>query len=305
MNLTTFIHKVAAAFVSLFVCAAIHAQSNDDVARLLAGLPVTGPLTSFTQNSGWQGHAAAMDKAWKTKEYFQLGPIAAWMAAHAGEYYHSTDTMYYMFSGPDFLYANAFFPDASTYILAGLEPVGQVPDLSRMSPEVLNANLGALRSSMSTLLITHYFVTEEMKGELGRSNLSGTIPILYVLLARMGCTVLDTTYVHSPAEGVRITFSRNDRSQTLFYFKTDLSGGNSGFLLFPTSARPSGQHTQMAWFVRDIVASVAELRRRGVRFEDYDVPGLKTIDGIADLGYEKSAWFRDSEGNLLALGQLA
>jgi len=80
--------------------------------------------------------------------------------------------------------------------------------------------------------------------------------------------------------------------------------GNSGFLLFPTGGRPSGQHTQMAWFVKDIVATVAELKRRGVRFEDYDFPGLKTIDGIADLGYEKSAWFRDSEGNLLALGEL-
>ena len=80
--------------------------------------------------------------------------------------------------------------------------------------------------------------------------------------------------------------------------------GNSGFLLFPTGGRPSGQHTQMAWFVKDIAVTVAELKRRGVRFEDYDFPGLKTIDGIADLGYEKSAWFRDSEGNLLALGQL-
>ena len=80
--------------------------------------------------------------------------------------------------------------------------------------------------------------------------------------------------------------------------------GDSGFLLFPTGGRPSGQHTQMAWFVKDIAATVAELKRRGVRFEDYDFPGLKTIDGIADLGYEKSAWFRDSEGNLLALGEL-
>jgi catechol 2,3-dioxygenase-like lactoylglutathione lyase family enzyme len=80
--------------------------------------------------------------------------------------------------------------------------------------------------------------------------------------------------------------------------------GNSGFLLFPTSGRPSGQHTQMAWFVTDIAATVAELKRRGVHFEEYDFPGLKTIDGVADLGYEKSAWFRDSEGNLLALGQL-
>src|SRR6266516_2452749 len=80
--------------------------------------------------------------------------------------------------------------------------------------------------------------------------------------------------------------------------------GDSGFLLFPTGGRPSGQHTQMAWFVKDIAATVAELRSRGVRFEEYDFPGLKTVDGIADLGYEKSAWFRDSEGNLLALGQL-
>jgi predicted enzyme related to lactoylglutathione lyase len=81
--------------------------------------------------------------------------------------------------------------------------------------------------------------------------------------------------------------------------------GDSGFLLFPTGGRPSGQHTQMAWFVKDIVASVARLKSRGVHFEDYDFPGLKTNHGIADLGYEKAAWFRDSEGNLLALGQLA
>jgi len=79
--------------------------------------------------------------------------------------------------------------------------------------------------------------------------------------------------------------------------------GSTGFLLFPSGARPSG-HTQMAWFVKDIVASVAKLKSRGVVFEEYDFPGLKTNHGIADLGYEKAAWFRDSEGNLLALGQL-
>src|SRR6202171_2135772 len=157
---------IVLAFASVSVCASAFGQNGasiDETAHLLAGIPVTGALASFTQNSGWQGHAAAMDKAWKTKEYFQLGPIASWMSAHAGEYYHSSGTTYYMFSGPDFLYAYTFFPDASTYILAGLEPVGQVPDLSRMTPETLNANLGALRNSMSTLLITHYFVTEEMK----------------------------------------------------------------------------------------------------------------------------------------------
>ena len=101
------------------------------------------------------------------------------------------------------------------------------------------------------------------------------------------------------AEKLGLTPSREVEG-ALFYE----GSGNSGFLLFPTGGRPSGQHTQMAWFVKDIAAAVFDLKRRGVRFEDYDFPGLKTIDGIADLGYERSAWFRDSEGNLLAIGQL-
>jgi hypothetical protein len=225
--------RVALVVAISTISATLFAQNGaslDDTARLLAGLPVTGPLAAFTQDQRWQGHAAALEKAWKTKEYFQLGPIATWMSSHASEYYQSTGTMYYMFSGPDFLYAYTFFPNASTYILAGLEPVGQVPDLTRMNADALNANLGALRNSMSTLLITHYFVTEEMKSELGRSNLSGTIPIIYVFLARLGCTVRDTTYIHSPAEGVKIDFTHNGRSQTVYYFKTDLSGGGSSFL---------------------------------------------------------------------------
>jgi hypothetical protein len=67
----------------------------------------------------------------------------------------------------------------------------------------------------------------------------------------------------------------------------------------------------MAWEVDQIEATVEELRRRGVVFEEYDLPGLKTINGIATVkgNYpskgvgEKGAWFRDSEGNLLAIGQ--
>src|SRR6266851_8879261 len=107
--------KIIAAFGLVGLCTSAFCENGasiDETARLLAGLPVTGALASFTQNSGWQGHAAAMDKAWKTKEYFQLGPIASWMSLHAGEYYSSSGTMYYMFSGPDFLYAYTFFPNA-------------------------------------------------------------------------------------------------------------------------------------------------------------------------------------------------
>jgi hypothetical protein len=210
----------------------------DDSARFLAGLPVKGALEPLTQTEVWRNHANALDEAWFKKEYFQLGPIRAWMAANASEYYNSSNTMYYMFSGPDFLYAHAFFPNANTYILAGLEPVGQVPDLSRRSPEIVGGELAALRSSMHTILNTHYFITKDMRADLGRGSLGGTLPILYVFLARRGCTVLDTTFINSPAPGVKITFIHRGPKQTLYYFKTDLSGGKSGFLSWCAAQGP-------------------------------------------------------------------
>ncbi len=84
------------------------------------------------------------------------------------------------------------------------------------------------------------------------------------------------------------------------------------FSIFQSAGRPSGQHTQMAWQVDDLDTAVAELRNRGVVFEDVNVPGLDTIDQIAEVtgnypsaggAGERSAWFRDSEGNLLGIGQ--
>jgi predicted enzyme related to lactoylglutathione lyase len=63
-------------------------------------------------------------------------------------------------------------------------------------------------------------------------------------------------------------------------------------------------HTQVGFSVADLEQTVSELRANGVVFEDYDLPGLKTVNGIADTGHEKSAWFKDSEGNILAVTQM-
>lgn len=78
----------------------------------------------------------------------------------------------------------------------------------------------------------------------------------------------------------------------------------TGFLLFESSGKASGDHTQLGLDVVDLEAAVKELRTNGVVFEEYDMPGFKSVDGIADLGGGvKGAWFKDSEGNLLALGE--
>jgi catechol 2,3-dioxygenase-like lactoylglutathione lyase family enzyme len=84
------------------------------------------------------------------------------------------------------------------------------------------------------------------------------------------------------------------------------------FAVFLSAGSASGEHTQMAFEVADLETAVAELKARGVVFDDVDTPGLRTRDGIADIegnypsknsSGERAAWFRDSEGNLLGIGQ--
>jgi len=86
------------------------------------------------------------------------------------------------------------------------------------------------------------------------------------------------------------------------------------FVLFESSGASDGSFTQMAFQVDDIEAAVAELQAHGLKFEEYDEPGLKTVNCIADVegnypstnsSGERAAWFYDSEGNLLAIGQSA
>ncbi len=67
-------------------------------------------------------------------------------------------------------------------------------------------------------------------------------------------------------------------------------------------AKPAG-HTQMSFVVEDLSAEVKELKSRGVLFEEYDSPNLKTIDSIADRGPLKAAWFKDTEGNMIGVIQ--
>jgi catechol 2,3-dioxygenase-like lactoylglutathione lyase family enzyme len=81
--------------------------------------------------------------------------------------------------------------------------------------------------------------------------------------------------------------------------------GPSGYIfqLYETSTVGSAQNTQMGWSTSDLDADVAEMRDRGVVFEEYDMPGLKTENGIAFVGTERAAWFKDSEGNTIVISQ--
>ncbi len=231
----------------------VHAQTAtaDDTAKFLAGMMPSAdlPLAPLTQEAAWQRHAKFFDTAFGQLEQRQISRIRAWADTNLAA---PRPTMFYMFSGPDFLYANAFYSKASTYVLSALEPVGSVPDLSRLPRGGIASALYNVERSLGSILSFSFFITKEMKGDLQAGQISGTLPILYVFLARSGMTVKSVGPVAlddkgaayfagenpgpNAVRGVRIIFAGSDgQEKTLYYFSTDLSNSGvkaSGFLKF-------------------------------------------------------------------------
>jgi catechol 2,3-dioxygenase-like lactoylglutathione lyase family enzyme len=80
-------------------------------------------------------------------------------------------------------------------------------------------------------------------------------------------------------------------------------GGGSWVFMYPSAGAGTSKASTAFWTVEDVVKEVADLKARGVVFEEYDMPNLKTVNSIATGGGAKTAWFKDSEGNILAVSQ--
>jgi hypothetical protein len=222
----------------------------DATAKFLAGLPIKGtPLDGYSTEPSWIAHAKDFNLAWDRLDKEQLAKVRAWAPQALGPSHKDDGTMFYMFSGPDFLYANAFFPNASTYILCGIEAVGVVPDIEKIPCDVLPSALANLRKSLDSVLNLSFFITKYMMADLKQTQLNGTLPVLYVFLARAGYTIdsvapvaLDRDGNLVPAgkdtiPGVKIVFfGASGREQTLYYFSSDLRDvpikNNPGFSKF-------------------------------------------------------------------------
>ncbi|MDB6120246.1 MAG: hypothetical protein JWO08_4027, partial [Verrucomicrobiaceae bacterium] len=229
------------------VRAADFASPNQE-ARFLAGLPVDGPLEPLTHEYAWKEHSKEFGKAWAEVEKKQLSKISEWMPQVANHAYEDTSPLYYLFSGPDFLYAHAFFPNASTTIMCGIEPVGPPPDIASLTPESRAAALRTLRKSLEAVLSFSFFKTKDMKVDFQSTELTGTLPVLYLFIAHAGCHIdsVQNVYLNANGEegterdkvpGAKITYhGPSNKPQTLYYFSSDLSDdgikNNPAFLTF-------------------------------------------------------------------------
>jgi hypothetical protein len=247
---------------------AAEAVSADDTARFLAGMmpSADSPLAALTRDPAWQRHARFFDTAFTQLEQRQLSKIRAWSEANLAA---PKPTMFYMFSGPDFLYADAFYSKATTYVLSALEPPGYVPDLTKVPRGGVDAALANVEHSLGSILNFSFFITKQMKVDLHAGQLSGTLPILYVFLARSGKAIRNVSTVAlddkgsayfasenpgaNATRGVRIVFAGSDGvERTLYYFSTDLSNSgvrSSGFLKFCATLAPGNSLLKSASYL--------------------------------------------------------
>jgi len=315
---------VFAGFLALAVAPAHSAETAtpDDTARFLAGLPPApgSPLAALAKDPGWAQHAHFFDSIFTREDANTLSKVRAFSKEHLPQQH---DTMLYMFSGPDFLYATSFFPSASTYVLSGLEPVGDVPQLTSLPRGEVDASLRNIEGSLGSILNLSFFITKNMKTQLTSGPVYGTLPLLYVFLARTGKTVHEVSFVsldkdgnfiaqddagkragrattQSAAKGVKIVFSDgNGPRQTLYYFSTDLSDGGvkiSGFLEFCAKLGPADSFLKSASYLLH-GGNFARVRSFLV---DHSATVLEDDSGIPLAYFDPRKWRLQPFGHYLA-----
>ena len=177
--------------------------SLDDAARMLAGLPpsrVGDGFADVRRTSAWQEHQRTMDQLWRDYEARHEQPIRAWAAREIPDLARSS-SLFYPFSGPDFLFAQAFFPRAETMVLCGLENAEPLPLMSQLTPSEIAGGLSSLRTAISSVIQFSFFITKDMKNDLNASRFRGVLPVLLVFMARSGHQVESVDAIRISAEG--------------------------------------------------------------------------------------------------------
>jgi hypothetical protein len=213
-----------------------------NVAAYLAGLaPKAGtPLATLAAQPTWQGFAKDQDKSWAKYRTTHTDRMNQWAATELDSVRQATTTLFYPFSGPDFLNAFTLFPTASTYVMFGLEPVGSVPSRENLANPAI---LPAVKKSLWSVLNFSFFRTNDMAVDLKSVNLDGAVPLIMLFAARTGNHIQAVRPVQLDAQGQLHEVSDTTRAagskaipgaelklqaadgteKTIYYFSADLS----------------------------------------------------------------------------------
>jgi hypothetical protein len=206
----------------------------DSLARLLAGMPAlmdSGYFSSIRQLPVWKAHSEDLDDLFEQFEALYATPFSQWAHSNLSTGSH-TDTVFYPFSGPDFIFAHLLFPRASNYILCGLEKCAPTDWATRFDEALLPDTLLGTASCISHFLKHSYFLTSDLREHVREERVPGILPILLVMLVRAGCRVESVHPIRpqseaadacdGPEHGLQIGFRKGRTKGNVFYFPQDL-----------------------------------------------------------------------------------
>ncbi len=229
-------------------------------AKGLAGIPCGGAWESTPE---WKSYKKSLDEQWTYLDEVRLKAMRTWGTTELADLRTQSTTVFYPFSGPDVLYADTFFPNSRVLLMAGLEPVGTMPDLNTLQAQgKLGPYLDSISKSLFTILAASFFKTKDMKVDFNNQLVDGLTPAMIVFLARGGYAITDIQYVSLNEDGgvgprsehgkpgVQITYA--DGRQVL-YFSADLSDEglkhNPGFVKLMAKLAPGITYLKAASYL--------------------------------------------------------
>ncbi len=216
----------------------------NDIAKYIAGMELHSSSvinSSLTNNNSWKQFSNNFNKSWAKLDSLHLKKMFFWREKELK--IGSSKTVFYPFSGADFLNEYTLFPKADQYIMVGLEPIGSIPDFQKnMSSDTIASYFSALNKALQSIMINSFFKTIGMSDDFKNKNLNGTIHLILLFLARTGNSIVDIKPVDInnigeivdaniqntlSSNGIEIDFINSDSIvKKIFYFSVNLDNNH-------------------------------------------------------------------------------
>ncbi len=216
---------------------------TDDIVSFISGVPGSENecYNRVKKLTGWNKYSEGLDSLFSYEDTLRIRKMKKWLDSILVKD-QNIKTVFYPFSGPDFLWANIIYPDADKYIMIGLEPVGSLPDICNLIPDSVQSYLNSVNNSMRDIFKRSYFITKNMDKDLSKAKVNGITPLLSLFIKRTGHQIkslerigIDTTGRLQPYDslfklknvvpGLKIKFLNlpENRTQEVYYFRADIS----------------------------------------------------------------------------------
>jgi hypothetical protein len=217
-------------------------RKYDDIARFIAGTPAkngcTIPDSLFDRE--WKSFSVSFSKRWQSLDSMRYSKMRNFRDLELKMGPTEPDTLFYPFSGPDFLNAITFFPGARNTIMLALEPPGFLHDLNKLPKDSLAGYFNSIQQSLKAVLSFSFFRTLSMAEDFKADELNGAVHLISIFMVRTGHEILDISEarINSIGEitgkdgsgpcgtkGIKITFHKENDPEIkhLFYFSADIS----------------------------------------------------------------------------------